>query len=376
MDRIESVVLFVVRTVARLVWFIKLAVLSAIIGTAVAVGMVIANYFGTNEYGGIDFQMNLVTEMVGVWASTCVTVLVVDRLYRMREIENEKRRLLQEITMGENVIAKRAIFTLRVNKWLAGQSGLLKKAYLAGAELQEADLRGSNLNQAVLHSANLHRANLTNADLRGATLGNADLRKCKLFGAYLAEAQIDGGEVEASSVLPQLTRLTTEILGGSVQRLEAAMQELATRLETQKELKQEIEVTIAEQKQLIAEWEELERKSADRHGSEDDLTATLQADIQRLKSQLSDQETIRSDLKGSISSNEENYKTAANLIIYGSESIAAKLDKAILPDGTQFTEGMTPEALHRFTNPTHEEFEATLCKVNQIRKDMGHPILD
>ena len=374
MKRIDRFILFLIRSLARIVSLLKLLILSVLIGSAVAVGMVIANYFGTNEYHSIDFQMNLVTEMVGVWASTCVTVLVVDRLYRLRETENEKKRLLQEITMGENAIAKRAIFTLRVNEWLGGDNGLLKKAYLAGAKLQGADLRGANLRQAVLQSADLNDAILTNADLRDAKLGNADLRKCRLFGAYLAGAQIDGGEVDASQVLPQLTRLTSEILGGSVQKLEGAMQELVTQLETQNELKQEFEMTITEQKKLIAEFEELEKKSAAGRRSEDDLTATLQEDIRRLKNQLSEQEAKRSNLIAAISNNEEEYRSAANLIIYGSESTAAKLNNAILPDGTQFSEGMTIEELHRFTKPAHERFAATLCKVNQIRKDMGYPV--
>ena len=376
MKRKDRILLSLLRTLARLVWFAKLVMLSAMIGAAVAVGMVIANYFGTNEYNSIDFQMNLVTEMVGVWASTCVTVLVVDRLYRIRERDNEKKRLLQEIAMGENAIAKRAVFTLRVNEWLAGDGSLLRKAYLSGAELQGADLRGANLRQAVLHSADLSNAILTNADLRGAQLGNADLSKCTLFGAYLAGAKVDGREVDASLVLPQLTRLTSELLGGSVQRLEGAMQKIQTQLETQKELKRETDAAIAEQNRLISDWEELEQASRVDQGSEEGQSATLQNDIQRLKSRLSELEAIRSNLIAGIQRNEEDYSSAANLIIYGSESISPKLDNAILPDGTQFSEGMAVEELRRFTNPADEKFEATLSIVNRIRMDMGYPVHD
>ena len=113
-------------------WLAKAVMLSIPIASVVAAGMIVANSFGKHEYGGDDFQMNLVTEMIGVWASTCVTVLVVDRLYTNREQANEKRRLRREIALGDNATAKRAILTLRVNYWLVGDAGILRNSYLSG----------------------------------------------------------------------------------------------------------------------------------------------------------------------------------------------------------------------------------------------------
>ena len=175
-------------------WLAKILVLSILVGTTVSVGMILATYFGTNEYGGLDFQMNLVTEMTGVWVSTCVTVLVVDRLYANREREHEKRRLRYEIATGDNSTAKHAINDLRYKELLSGKKGILKHSYLTGALLQDADLHGANLNRVVLHSANLEGANLMNTDLQNSKLSMANLRKSKLFGAYIVGAEVEGAD--------------------------------------------------------------------------------------------------------------------------------------------------------------------------------------
>ncbi|MCE2473877.1 MAG: pentapeptide repeat-containing protein [Anaerolineae bacterium] len=99
--------------------------------------------------------MNLVTEIIGVWASVGVTVLVIDRIYANRDREKDKQRLRHDAATGDNEIAIRAINAMRYEKILTSKRGILKRAYLTGAKLQGADMHGANLSGAVLHSANL-----------------------------------------------------------------------------------------------------------------------------------------------------------------------------------------------------------------------------
>lgn len=180
-----------------------------------------------------EYALNLLTEMIGVVISTCITVFIIDRLYAYRERESLKRRLVRELGSGSNDHALNAASWLRVEGWLGGKDGVLKKADLRGADLrnvplwfqdrrddsvQLADLEGAifwesdlrktvlmkaNLKSAEFWFANLEGAYLDGANLKGTELNNANLKDTRLYGAkmqgatlfgarHLSEAKLDG----------------------------------------------------------------------------------------------------------------------------------------------------------------------------------------
>ena len=360
------------RCILFLWWLTKILFLSTLIGCVVSVGMILINYFGTHQYGGDDFQMNLVTEMIGVWVSTCVTVLVVDRLYATRERDLEKRRLRHEIATGDNSIAKRAVNDLRYKELLSGKKGVLKHSYLTGALLQDADLHGANLNRVVLHSANLEGANLMNTDLQNSKLGMANLRKSKLFGAYIVGAELEGVDPAELNTIAKIARAKDLALGTNFQELLS----LDTLLEKQSEQMLDLEI---EYKSLIDEWASMisdasdlikqAKMSSSPHG---DVVEEYETKIELWQQQISETELLRVTNKEAMQRNAQDRKDIVNITLYGQEKLVADLDRAILPDGTLFTSDMTVSYLKKYTDPQHDEFDETLEKVNAIRDTMGY----
>jgi uncharacterized protein YjbI with pentapeptide repeats len=130
-----------------------------------------------------DYYANISTEL----ASIAVVVLIIDKLYQRREMEQEKRDLSIRMGSGDNALAREAVHKLRVGGWL--DDGTLSYAYLEGANLHEADLSGATLSRAILRKADLTgailcRADLAEADLRRANLTGVDLSK---FGSTLSD---------------------------------------------------------------------------------------------------------------------------------------------------------------------------------------------
>ena len=175
-------------------WFYELLAGVAILIISILIG---AAWSGDENH---SYQMNLVTEVIGIGA----TVFIINRLYEYRDRENLKRRLVREAGSRANAIAIAAVEQLREEGWLTGDSGLLKGLDLSGAnlknaDLSEANLRWTNLKDADLRSAKLIGTDLRDTDLRFARLKSADLSQAKLnsaklFGAKLQKTKLYGAD--------------------------------------------------------------------------------------------------------------------------------------------------------------------------------------
>lgn len=166
-----------------------------------------------------DFYANISSEL----GSVAITVLIIDSLYQRRQREEEKARLIRQMSSKENGLALQAAEELRALG--AVKDGALRGANLEGANLEgvrlgRADLRDarmdfSNLSQSYMYFANLERAdmsgvNFQGAVLTGANLRNADLVTAKLHGTLLSEAdlthaKLDHAEFDEQTQLPDKT---------------------------------------------------------------------------------------------------------------------------------------------------------------------------
>ena len=135
------------------------------------------------------FVGHLAVNLLGI----LIAVLVLDRLYRQRLEQQEKRALIEQMGSPRLEVTDEAVRKLRARGWLT--SGVLRNAWLRGANLEgeqlaRADLQGADLQGANLSWANLQHANLQNADLQRAILERADLRGARLQGANLQGANL------------------------------------------------------------------------------------------------------------------------------------------------------------------------------------------
>ncbi len=201
-------------------WFYALIVGAIALGIGIWIG---SSVFAEDGKG---YEMNLFTEALGVVTSIIITVFVIDRLYERRDKERAQEmaqreqerqtqelrgRLVREAGSRSNVRAIAAIEQLRHKRWLVGDKGLLKGAYLPGANLQNADLYKANLHGAVLQNArlqeilmsegNLQEANLRFVNLQGTRLWEANLQEAKLWKANLQGAKLFKANLQDADLL-------------------------------------------------------------------------------------------------------------------------------------------------------------------------------
>ena len=121
------------------------------------------------------FVQDLVPEFFGI----VFTVFLVDRIYKYREEETYKRRLIRLMSSRINNIAIRATEELRAHRWLKDGS------------LRTADLTGANLNNA----------SLVNSDVRGVIFKQSNLRDARFKNAKYDRDTIlpDGSVIQSSS---------------------------------------------------------------------------------------------------------------------------------------------------------------------------------
>lgn len=142
-----------------------------------------------------------------------ITVLLIDRLNRLRDDRSEVRRLVREMSSRDNSTALRAVDSLRGRDALADGTLVeadlkyanldgaimadadLRRAYLSFAKLAGVDLRGANLEDAILRAADLTEAMLINANLDGVKLLDATLQSANLHGATLRGANLAGADL-------------------------------------------------------------------------------------------------------------------------------------------------------------------------------------
>jgi hypothetical protein len=102
----------------------------------------------------LDLYGSIGTGLVDI----AITVLLIDRLNRVREDRTEVDRLIREMGSRDNGTAIRAVDALRARR------------ALADGTLEQADLKYANLDGAIMSEANLRGAYLSFARLAGVDL--------------------------------------------------------------------------------------------------------------------------------------------------------------------------------------------------------------
>ena len=174
----------------------------------------------------------------GFWneaLSIAITVIVLDRLNRLRTKDEHRLNLFRQVRSRSNSAAVEALDQIQHENWwndllehyrtsegyvnlrgIQWNGGVrlngfdFQKADLRGANLQQANLTKANLQQTLLHrtnlqsvyllEANLQEANLEEADLSNTVLNEANLQKARLFKANLQEANFQLANMQETNL--------------------------------------------------------------------------------------------------------------------------------------------------------------------------------
>jgi uncharacterized protein YjbI with pentapeptide repeats len=144
----------------------------------------------------------------GFWneaLSIAITVIVLDRLNRIRANEERKLALFRQAKSRSNDVALEAVDQIRHEGWWdamcdhyrndEGRIHLFSVQWAGGIQLQEVNLENANLGYAHLENANLYAAHLDNANLEEAHLENAYLRSAHLENASLGDAHLENASL-------------------------------------------------------------------------------------------------------------------------------------------------------------------------------------
>lgn len=184
-NRRESIRQFIER------WHVATAILSGsmIVGLLLVVGAIL---YAQNMLD--DYLTNVFTEALGVIG----TALILDRIYRLRAVQERKAELILQMGSPDASLAIEAVRILRAKGWV--EDGTLKRAKLREANLNSANLREANLTDANLWQAKLNNANLWEANLGHAYLVEADLSGAKVWQANLAGANLSDADLAHASL--------------------------------------------------------------------------------------------------------------------------------------------------------------------------------
>ncbi len=153
-----------------------------------------------------DFYSNAGTEL----ASIAITILLIDRLHRHRDDQNERDALILQMGSPDHSFAIEAVRMLAAQNWLkngALANANLTHANLEGVNLQDVALPNARMAMTNLRHAKLTRANLHNVYFRGADLQSACLRGADLRGANLNDANIIDAHFDVDTLLDSETIL-------------------------------------------------------------------------------------------------------------------------------------------------------------------------
>ena len=342
-----------------------------------------------------DFKLNLSTEILGVIASTGVTLFFLDKLNQRRDRENLKRRLIGEARSRSHDIAISAVEWMDREGWLRGEDGLLKGAELPGARLETARLSGANfvgsnlahanlsganlqdasLIGASLFMANLHGAVLKDADLRGAYLNDANLHRAGLPGAnmeniigikidlsmaglmdvVLRDADIKLADLQGAQLWD--TDFTgANLLGAKLANVEEAKRAIWERANLARVDLRKIDLEKANMKSAILRYADL--RGTNLMGTDLENADLFGAYLQDARVKY--WPTVKEDRAGDF----------ADRIIVGiddSEFPETNFLGTRLPDGTFFTEDSDIFDIDRFVNPSDPRFAQTLEIIERIR---------
>lgn len=172
----------------------KFHLLYVLIGLSIGFVVVMIVYVLITE--PIELFTSIVPEAIGI----AFTVFFLDRIYKRRDEEELKRRLVREAGSRSNETAKTAIDWIRYKKWLTGVTALLKNAHLANSNLKEANLRWANLEGAILWNVDFEGADLQGAILEGAYLNSANLKRAYLNSTKLKRANLESANLEGAEL--------------------------------------------------------------------------------------------------------------------------------------------------------------------------------
>jgi uncharacterized protein YjbI with pentapeptide repeats len=162
----------------------------------------------------IEDLSSLIRDFVPEAVGILITVALIDRLNRQRDIKNAEKQLHEQLARSAssivNDVASDAVHQMSKQKrksllpigenLLKGENGLLKGADLQLANLQDANLSAANLQTAYLAGANLRGANLWYANLQEASIWHADLRDAKLEHVNLQNANLEHASLQGANL--------------------------------------------------------------------------------------------------------------------------------------------------------------------------------
>lgn len=135
------------------------------------------------------YATNLYTEILSIG----ITIFVLDRLARRREVRERQEQLVINAASVSNETAKQALDEM----WRRGWRGDL----LAGKGLTGANWQDAHFGNADLSNSELYLANLENSDARYVDFSGTNLRKAKLDGMLIWKTRCD-----QNTVLPNGTK--------------------------------------------------------------------------------------------------------------------------------------------------------------------------
>lgn len=163
-------------------------------------------YQDTAPAGGffyVDLLRASYTEFVWEILGIAFTVLIIDRLYHVQDVNREKKQLVRQLRSTDSHLVGEAADRLRAQGWLA--DGTLANINLHGAILPGVDWQTAVLRQTTLERANLRGADFAYADLTNTHLLGADLSFANLNEADVTEAQLQEADRLAHATMPDGT---------------------------------------------------------------------------------------------------------------------------------------------------------------------------
>lgn len=169
-----------------------------------------------------EFYANVGSELISI----AITILLIDRLNNRRAEQDEKRRLILQLSSPHNEIATEAARVLGLKGWLS--DGSLQDAVLDGADLHRvhlppnANLRRVTLLDAILTNAKLRGvifsdSNLDGIDLTKSDLGMAYLERVSLRHANLSSADLSGAFLNEAN-LSHTSLRNTQLVAAKMER--------------------------------------------------------------------------------------------------------------------------------------------------------------
>ena len=265
-----------------------------------------ATWFGENQdLENRDYWMNLATEGIGVLASIVITIAVLIIDRRNAKRDAERDRERQTQDLKDRLV--REAGSRSNNKAISAVEQLRDKGWLTGDDglLKEANLSEANLGGANLGGANLQCTKLIGANLQGTNLWLANLQEADLGGANLQKATLAQANLQGAK-LAMAKLQEADLLGANLQK-------------------------------------------ADLMGVELQKASLIGAYLQEVN--LATAYLQEAKLQGAY--------------LRGATLQAAEMKGAILPDETVAYKGTD---WRNFTDPTRPEFEKTLQKVKEVRK--------